>query len=120
MKKVDMHSVIKQKISLLGNSCKIMCADGEDSVVAIIDPVWPRTKSRFEGIYSKIGEVNTDYSIYIGPYDYDITRLSRDDTVISNGKSYYFVRADGCYVGGALQYYTGVLKRIYEEDDYEL
>ncbi len=119
MRKIDMSTPIKKQITLLGKSCAVVMKNGDTtSVTAIIDPVWPRSKSRFEGIYTELGELTTDYSIYIGPCDFDITRLGRNDTVIYDNREYYFVRADKCIVGDIVQFCTGVLKRVYKGDEY--
>lgn len=121
MKRIDISCSLKQYANLLGKTCTVIFENGDEvRVKAFISSVWHRNKSRFEGAFSQIGEVGTDYSIYIGPSDFDITVLSRDDIVISGSKKYCFVRAEAFVVGDVVQYYTGVLKRIYEGDGYAM
>lgn len=111
--------LIKSCINRVGRMCYVVRSNGkEDSVTAVLQPVWKRTKSRFEGVFYPSGEVKNDYSIYIGPADYDITELDKNDTLICDDKKYYFERGERVVVGDNVQYFTGVLKQVYEEDDY--
>lgn len=114
---INMSSVISANISRLGRECVIVKSSGdEQSVVAMVQPIWRRSKSRFEGSFTEIGELVSDYCMYIGPSSFDITTLSKNDTVYVDDRAYYFEKADKCVVGGRVQYCNGVLKRIYKED----
>lgn len=112
---INMSGIISANLSRLGRECKVVPSSGEGTtIVAMIQPIWRRTKSRFEGTYSKIGELVTDYCMYIGPSDFDITELTKQDTIYVDDGAYYFEKADKCVIGGVVQYCNGVLKRIYE------
>lgn len=120
MNRIDKSQIISSCINMVGKECIIRHSNGlEDSIFAVLQPVWRRAKSRFEGVRSPIGEVQNDYYIFIGPCDYDITALSKDDTLICDGKRFYFERSEKVKVSNISHYCTGVLKRVYGEDEYE-
>ncbi|MGN0523988.1 MAG: hypothetical protein ACI4IG_06920 [Eubacterium sp.] len=109
--------ICKKYFRLLGNSVTLVTADGgEKQFFAAIQQTWRKNKTRFEALESKLGQVHNDYYLYLGPADVDITTLSRRDILRCNGNEYYFVVTDSVSVGDRVQYYTGVLKRIYKED----
>ncbi len=110
--------IFKKYFEVLGNSVTINREDGSEiKLFAAIEQTWRKNKNRFEAVASKLGQARNDYYIYIGPYDVDVTVLTNKDIVHCNGSEYYFLNADSVSVGNEIQYYTGVLKRIYEEDD---
>lgn len=117
MDRIDKSKIIAQYIKRLGQECIVKHANGdEDSVFAVLQPVWRKAKSKFEGVNSPIGEVKNDYYIYIGPVDYDITTLGKKDTLICDNKRFFFERAEKSMVSNIPHYCTGVLKRAYGEE----
>lgn len=84
---------------------------------AVIDQTWKKNKSLFEESSSKIGRYYKNYYYYIGPYDINIKEFDNGDYVEFSGDRLYFVQKDAVIVGGTIQYYTGVLKKIEEGDE---
>lgn len=113
---INISKTISDNIARYGRKCVVASSGGEATIVAMIQPIWRRSKNKFEGSYSKIGELISDYCMYIGPSDFDITALSKSDTLYVDDRAYFFEKADKFVVGGVVQYCNGVLKRIYEED----
>lgn len=117
MARIKLNNVISANINRLGRECVIDFSSGDRATVfAMVQPIWRKSKNRFEGSYTKLGELVSDYCMYIGPSDFDITKLRKNDTVYVDDRAYYFEKADKCIVGGMVQYCNGVLKRVYEED----
>ena len=115
--KIDMSDIIAGQLAKCGRTCTITKADGTvETVGAVIQQVWRRLKSKFESTTTGLGGTYTDYYLYYGPADCDITRLTQADIFESDGKKFYFVRSDRVLVGDTVQFYSGVLKLIYEGD----
>lgn len=114
---IDRSKQCAYGLAKCGRPCTIHTVDGNTlSVTAVIQQVWRRLKSKFEPVTTRIGGAYTDYYMYYGPADCDITGLGQDDIFESDGIQYYFVRGERVIVNGIVQYYAGVLKRIYEGD----
>ncbi|MDY4608884.1 MAG: hypothetical protein SO393_08290 [Eubacterium sp.] len=113
----DKSKICSDCFEKYGRSFEIDYSDGKKGKgYAIIQQVWRRLKSKFEPVSSQLGMAYTDYYLYYGPAELDITRLKRDDMLTFDGVRYYFVRAERVAVGDTTQYYAGVLKQVYEED----
>lgn len=109
--------VVEHYLNKLGRPITVKKSDNsEDSFFAVIEQTWKKNKSKFEDSSSMIGRADNEYYEYFGPADYDITELTKNDYVISDGRKYFFVKTEKVVVGGFVQYYTGILKRIFEED----
>lgn len=114
---IDKSGVCSKYISLLGRQCKINTASGDLLTIrAVIQPVWRRAKFKFLGDLIEVGESKDDFAIYIGPAGFDITALDKHDILQCSDCEYYFIRKEECIVDDRLQYYTGVLKRVYRGD----
>lgn len=117
MRLKSIHKIIKKQMTRLGVNCYVVDENGEESTVyAFLIPVWHRTKSKFEPVITPMGEMDNDYRIYYGPSDFDITKLTRNCTLVADGIKYYFVKTDRIEIGGELKFCSGVLKRLYEEE----
>ncbi len=111
------NQVISRYLRRLGRPVTIISEDKNNAeFYAVIEQTWHRDKTKFEPSYSKLGGVIDEYYDYFGPADIDITDMSREDYVLCDGIKYFFVKAQRVTVGGYIQYYTGMLKRVYEED----
>ncbi len=74
-------------------------------------------KTNFEPRLTEIGEVSADYFVYIGPYDHNIEALSESAFFFYDGKKYVFKKKEKVVVGGSVQYFWGVLKLVWEDND---
>lgn len=114
----DKSFFIEKYLRRLGAPFLVERADGAtEAVVAVLQRFWRRNRSKFENVQYKIGRNYKEYYQYIGPPSYDITGLCEDDFLICDGIRYFFVSKEAVRVGGKIQYYTGVLKQVREEND---
>lgn len=114
----DKSAICKKYLKKLGKDIHFVNSDGsEERCFAVIEQTWRKNKSRFEDQNYKIGRNYNDYYIYIGPSDFDITVLTEEDCIVCDGTKFFFVKTEKVVTGGTVQFYTGVLKKIYEEDD---
>ncbi len=110
--------ICKKYLKQLGNTVTIITADGSKrEFFAAVEQTWRKNKSRFEFSSTELGKVRNDYYIYFGPCDVDITVLDENAVLLCNGIEYCFVIAHGVFSNDEIVYYTGVLKRIYREDE---
>lgn len=116
---IDKSKICRKYFDKLGRTVKLVKADGsEEQFLAVIWQTWNKNKSKFEDLSSKIGLYYNDYYTYIGPSDYDITALSKNDYIECGASRYFFVRSEAVSTGDVVQYYSGILKKIVEEDSY--
>lgn len=109
--------VIEGYLRKLGRPVIVKKSDGSEvEIFAVVEQTWRKNKTKFEDVSSIIGRVGNDYFEFFGPASCDITTLTKDDLIIFDKKKYCFVKSDRVVVGGFIQYYTGVLKRVWEED----
>ncbi|MFR5875370.1 MAG: hypothetical protein ACLUFN_02645 [Eubacterium sp.] len=114
---LDKSKICKAYLKKLGKSVKLVKSDGsETEFFAVIGQTWNKNKSKFEDLSSRIGRYYNDYYTYIGPSDYDITVFNENDYIEYNGVRYFFVRQEAVIVGDTVQYYTGIMKKIFEEN----
>lgn len=83
---------------------------------AVLRQKWKSYKSDFEFSETEIGRVSADYCIYIGPYDHDITALSDDAVLCVDGFKYIFKKKETEKIGGETVYYSGIVRRIWEDE----
>lgn len=115
---LDKSSLIKKYLKILGRSIAVSKEDGsEDCVFAVIRSLWAKNKAYFEENQLEIGRVYNEYCQYIGPSDLDITALTKRDVVVCGDVKYIFVKAEAVKTGNKVQYYSGILKRVWEDDD---
>lgn len=113
----QLRQVISRYLRRLGRSVTVLCRDKDDlNFYAVIEQTWHRDKTRFEPSYSRLGGVINDYYDYFGPCDIDVTTLTEEDYLVCDGKKYIFVKSECVKVGDYIQYYSGMLKRVNEED----
>lgn len=118
MKSIDKSKECEKYLQMLGKSCVVKLSDGsEENILAVVQQVWRKSKSKFESTATKIGRTYNDYYIYIGPATCDITSLGENDILSCAGEDYFFVRTERVVVGDTVQFYTGVLKHIFKEDE---
>lgn len=114
----DKSAIIERYLRKLGTPFLVERSDGEtENVVAVLQRFWRRNRSKFENVQDKIGRNHKEYYQYIGPPSYDITVLSEEDFLICDGIKYFFINKEAVRVGNKIQYYTGVLKQVREEED---
>ena len=112
--------VIRHHIEKLGRS--VILSDGEwNSVVykALITPLWRKKSSNFENSYTEVGCCFSEYYLYIGSSNHNITDLSDDAILMMDGDSYEFKHRDKVIVDDKLLYYTGILRKLKGDKNYE-
>lgn len=115
---IDKSRIIKKYLSLLGKDVSIVNADGSTvNCRAVIEQTWRRNKSLFEDVSSKIGKHYNDYYFYYGPYDVDVSGVTKEDYILSDGIKYELVRYERVIIDSRIQFYTAVLKKILEAED---
>lgn len=116
---IDKNRICNKYLKKIGKSISFVNSDGsEEKYFAVIEQTWRKNKSKFEDNSYKLGRHYNDYYVYIGSADFDITVLTNDDYIICDNEKFYFVKKEKVTVGGRIQFYTGILKKIYEEDEY--
>lgn len=115
---IDKSSLCKRYFKLLGKEMSLVKSDGgRDTVFAVVNQTWRKNKSRFENNATAAGFYYNDYYTYFGPSDFDIYNIKGNDYLMFDGVKYEFIRRERVIIGGRVQFYTGILKRIAEEDD---
>lgn len=111
-------NIIKNELKKVGR--EVFLADGgwySTPFYAVISPRWRYSKSDFENENTPIGTVNTDYYSYIGPHDHNIEKLSDSAVLLENGVKYIFKKKECVKCGENVQFYCGILKRVYGEEN---
>lgn len=115
---IDKSSLFKRYFKLLGKEMSLVKSDGgRDTVFAVVNQIWRKNKSLFESNATAAGFYYNDYYTYFGPSDFDIYNIKGDDYLTFDGVKYEFIRREKVIVGGKVQFYTGILKRIAEEGE---
>lgn len=83
---------------------------------AVIQPRWKNNKSDFELKETEIGMVSADYYTYIGPFNHNILALSENAVLHADGIKYIFRKRDSVKLENKVLYYTGILKRVWEDN----
>lgn len=116
---MDKEYIIRHHIEKLGRS--IMLKDGEWSSVlfkALISPLWRKKSSNFESSHTEIGSCFSEYYLYIGSSNHNITDLSDDAVLMLDGDAYEFKHREKVIVDDEILYYTGILRKLTEGDNY--
>lgn len=111
-------NLIKNELIKVGK--EVFLADGSwvsTPFFAIIQQKWKETKTNFEPKITEIGEVSADYFVYVGPYDHDIEALSDNALLLFGDEKYIFKKKERVVIGGVTQYFWGILRRVWGEDD---
>ena len=114
MNKAD---VIKAQLSKIGST--VYLKDGEWASMpfkASLSRLWRKKSSGFEHILTELGDVGSDYYLYIGPYNHDIRTLSDKGLLLYNGDEYEFKCKDPVTFDDTVLYYSGVLRKLRKGD----
>lgn len=109
--------VIKHQLCRVGNTARL--ADGDTLSLPFyctLQQTWRKNKSNFEDKHTPIGRIGTDYYLYIGPFDRDITALSKHGVLLAGNQKYVFLKKEAVCIRDQVLYYTGVVKKIVEGD----
>ncbi|MDD6728275.1 MAG: hypothetical protein PUE08_03530 [Eubacteriales bacterium] len=109
--------LIKRQLERIGNS--VYLKDGSWNSTpykAYIYPLWRRKSSAFEPAYTEVGTNSREYYLYIGPYDHDITTLSDMGKTVFDGNEFTFTRRDSVKIDNEIIYFTGILKKLKENE----
>ena len=100
---------------------EVFLADGDwwsTPFYAVIQPMWKKYgKSNYENIKTEIGIIDSDYYQYYGPFDHNIEKLSNEAYLVADGIKYIFKRKRAIECGDNIQFFSGILKRVWEEED---
>lgn len=112
--------VIKNQLCRVGNTARL--ADGDYLSMPFfctLQQTWRKNKTNFEKSHTPLGLVSTDYYMYIGPFDSDITALSDSGELVIQGERFEFLKKEAVLMGDDVLYYTGVVKKIVEGSNAE-
>lgn len=115
-----MNKAYKIKNGLKKTGKKVFLTDGDwcsTPFFAVIEQRWKSNKSNFEYRETEIGRVSTDYFTYIGPFDHNIEAISENGYLCCGNEKYIFKKKEKVDVGGTVQYFWGILRRVWEADD---
>lgn len=114
---LDKGRICEKYLKILGKGITVISEDGgEHNVFAVLQQMWSKNKTKFEDSYYEIGTNFNDYYNYIGPASCDITAIGKGGYVLCDGDKYVFVRTTAIKIGKNIQFYSGVLKRVWEGD----
>lgn len=112
---MDYSKECKKYLEKLGQSVTVIDGENVIELHAVIIQTWRKNKSRFEDTVTEIGRSRKEYYQYIGPVDVDICALSDDARLECDGIKYVFLKKERVKAGDRVQFYTGMMKRVYEE-----
>lgn len=115
---MEKANLIKNELIKVGK--EVFLADGSwvsTPFFAVIQQKWKETKTNFEPRVTEIGEVSADYFVYIGPYDHDIEALSENGFLLYGDEKYIFKKKERVVLGNRVQYFWGILRRVWEDND---
>ncbi len=114
------NKAYKIKKGLERTGREVFLADGEwrsQPFYAVLEPKWRSYKTDFESVRTEIGRVNADYYTYTGPFNHNIMTLSDSACLYSDGVKYIFKKKETVRVKNEVLYYTGILRRVWEDSD---
>lgn len=108
-----------QKIMKLCGRTACFETDGacSDTFKCLIASTWRNNKTNFEPAAQPAGFAETDYYVYLGPADRDITALPDTAFVLSKDERYVFKKREAFVVGDNVQFYWGILRRCTEDEN---
>lgn len=112
--------LIKKELERSGSY--LILKDGDWQSVpfrACLTHLWRRKTYAFEAKFTEIGKSFHEYYLYVGPYDHNIKSLSDNALVVIDGEDYEFKYTDEVRYAGEVIYYTGVLRKIKGDENYE-
>lgn len=110
---MDTQGIIKRQIEKIGSTVELR--DGAWSSVpyrAVISPLWRKKSSEFEEKLTELGADISEYYLYIGGADHNITALSDEAVLICGGKAYEFKHGDSRASADRTLYYIGILRKL--------
>ena len=114
---MDYTQLIKKNLKFIGIPFTVTDGEKKTESFAVIMKNQRKNRLKFESNSSKIGRYFKDYYYYTGPYDVNIKEFSDDAVLSAMGEKFIFVQKEAVVTGGVIQYYTGVLKRIEEDEN---
>lgn len=115
---IDKKEICSKYLNRVGRPiCYVDSSAKEIEFYGVIEQTWRRNKTLFEDVKTKLGRVENNYYMYIGPYEIDICNLPESTMLFCDGDKYEFLKKDKFCIGNAVQFYFGVLRKI-EEDEY--
>lgn len=109
---------IKAQLKKVGK--RVFLADGawlSTPLWAVVSPRWRYSKSDFENERTEIGVVSDDYFSFVGPFDHDINWLGENGYLLCDGVKYIFKKKECVKMNDETLFYSGILKRVWEEED---
>lgn len=114
---LDKRLVCEKYIKQIGRNITIVYKDGrEQKLSAVLQAFWRSSKTHYQELQTPVGRSIEDYFHYIGPASCDVTQLTDEDYVVCGDEKYYFIKAQPTVIGDRIQFYTGTIKRIREDD----
>ena len=115
---VNKKDLCTKYLEKLGRTICYVDSKGEEvEFCGVIQQTWRKNKTRFDDVKTEIGRVDSDFYLYLGPYHIDICALPEDTCLICDGVKYLFLKKDKVSVGDSLHFFTGVLRRVWEDED---
>lgn len=106
-------NIIKKQLDKAGKTVCLLDGDWTSMPFkACIAHLWRKKTSSFEPSYTEIGKSFFEYYLYTGPYDHNITVLTDDAVLETDGKKFEFKCAEAVSFAGETIYYTGILRRL--------
>lgn len=118
---MNQEFIIKKQIEVAGK--EVFLSDGRwisSPYRACVTHLWRRKSSDFEPRFTEIGNTYSRYYLYIGPSDHDITQLSDNAVLVLDNEKYEFKCKDAVFFGNKVIYYTGILRFIKEDNNYDI
>lgn len=109
---------IKNGLKKVGKRVCLVDGDWQSApFYAVVEQKWRSNKSNFEFSETEIGRVSVDYFTYIGPFDHDIEAVSENGYLCSGSEKYIFKKKEKVDVGGTVQYFWAILRRVWEDEN---
>lgn len=109
--------IVKRQLDTIGNTVYLQEGSWNSMPFkASLSRLWRRKNSRFEKRLTELGEVYSDYYLYVGPYNHNICDLSDEALLIYDGVRYEFKCKDPVKINDETIYYSAILRRITEAD----
>lgn len=105
--------VIRHQIEKYG--CSVELIDGDWISVpfkALISPLWRKKTSNFEAGFTELGTNLSEYYMYIGSANHNITDLSESAVLRFSDEVFEFKHRDRVTVNDEVLYYMGILRKL--------
>ncbi len=109
---------IKRYLKKVGR--EVFLADGvwkSTPFYAVIEPRWKNDKTNFENIKTELGIVSADYFTYLGPFDHNIESISDEGYLTLDNQKYIFKKKECVKCGNEVQFYSGILRKVWGDDN---